>query len=726
MAQTMESYKGNYLTFRSRAPKITEELRTMTPVEFHSHPEFGVLPYNAPCEDCYELLDKRTDTTKYYVENGTFGGKFYSQTLLGVFHYNENGVTKTYDGHLQPVTASYYSGKNQDTPTFIDTDSKTTGFVYHGERFSFNNNLSLYKVMLDGSEVSMGTANWSLYTIGEDGMRIIDAWPNIDITVDFALDKIKTNYIIKNSIGDLSAVKYLKFSDDLLLPNGTTIHEGDTEQYDEDNHRFGNYLISNSSNVEQFEIKPAFGYDASEIKEHSRNFFYELENNSLSLFVPAHNWLGNTSTVYPVTIDPQVTSSATFTAGWKSFQYNGAWCGASGSCNYNLVVARPPNSTITGTTFSAQYESLGGYCVWNCYRSEAAFKIVNTCGASPAPATTFWNCNNASAGVCSASNVNVFSELGACLGAACSGNVTFQIQNSYCYCSSGGNCGDNCQWMPNNTWSMTLIGTNLQTLGNSATGNGSQTITPVSCSGTNVTLNPSATFGVPGFTYAWSNGATSPTLTLPGYTVYTAGGYSCVVTDACGVTRTATFTVACPLGVEYNYFVAERSSNRDISLQWSTIQESDNDYFELERSSDGIEFTKIVKIPSKGDGDFEYEYLDLGLNSDINYYRLANFNTNGDIEYTAAIRVDLTVSAGMEIIPNPSKGNFLVQFDVPFEQAYDLEIIDELGKTVLRKQLDLPKGNAAIPINLEQKASGVYLVNLVSKNRSIKQRIVIE
>ena len=725
-AQSMQSYEGNYLTFRSRAPKITEELKTMTPSEFHSHPEFGILPYNAPCENCYELIHKRTDTTKYYVENGTFGGKFYSQTLLGVFHYTENDVTKTYDGHLQPLTASIYSGKNQDTPTFIDIDSKTTGFIIHGERFSFNNNLSLSQVMLDGSEVSLGAANWSLYTVGEDGMRIIDAWPNIDITIDFALDRIKTNYIIKNPIGDLSLVKYLKFSDDILLPNGTLILEGSTEYFDEENHRYGDYMIVNNTNVEQFNIKPAFGYDASEIKEHSRNFFYELDNNNLSLFVPASNWLADVSTIYPVTIDPQVTSTATQTAGWMSFQYNGAWCGLAGSCNYNLTVARPANSTITGTTFTAQYQSLGGYCFFNCYRSEAAFKIVSPCGASPAPAATFWNCAATSAGTCSAANVNVFPELGACLGAACSGNVTFQIQNSYCYCATGGNCGNNCQWMPNNTWSMTLIGTTLETLGNTATGNGTQTITPPSCSGTNVTLNPTPTNGVPGFTYSWTNGASSPTLTIPGWTVYSAGTYTCIVTDACGVTRTATFIVACPLGVEYNYFIAERANNRDISIQWSTIQESSNDYFELERSVDGISFTKIGTIPSKGTGDFEYEYLDLGVNSDVNYYRLANFNTNGEVEYTAPIRVDVTSDKTMEIVPNPSNGSFFIQFDVAYDQHYELEITDELGKIVLQKPLDLTKGSANIPVNLEEKSRSIYFVNLISKNKSHKQRIVIQ
>lgn len=100
---------------------------------------------------------------------------------------------------------------------------------------------------------------------------------------------------------------------------------------------------------------------------------------------------------------------------------------------------------------------------------------------------------------CTFAGYDVFPELGSCLGSACSGNVTFQIQNSYCFCSNGGNCGNNCQWMPNNTWSMTLESRTVEALGNTVTGNGSTTIMASSCAvGTTTTLDPTPQYGVPG------------------------------------------------------------------------------------------------------------------------------------------------------------------------------------------------------------------------------------
>ena len=274
------------------------------------------------------------------------------------------------------------------------------------------------------------------------------------------------------------------------------------------------------------------------------SFYYEYDDR-LSFYVPT-NWIESEDAVYPLIIDPLVSSTATQTGGTMAFRFDGDFCigGPNGSCNYNLIVPRPANSTITGTTFSAVYNTLNGYC-FGCWMNEAAFNIVNTCGVSG-----FWNCNSTSPGTCTAANYDIFSDVGNCLGSACNGNVTFQIQNSYCYCSTGGNCGISCQIMYNNTWSVTLIGHTLETLGNVPTGNGSATPFIASCSGGNVTLNPTPANGVPGYTYSWTTGATTPTISIPPFP-YNGQTVSVNVTDACGVTRIAQFLISCPLAVSF-------------------------------------------------------------------------------------------------------------------------------------------------------------------------------
>ena len=40
---------------------------------FENHPEFGFLPFNAPCEDCFEVIEKRTSNTRYYLKENSKG-----------------------------------------------------------------------------------------------------------------------------------------------------------------------------------------------------------------------------------------------------------------------------------------------------------------------------------------------------------------------------------------------------------------------------------------------------------------------------------------------------------------------------------------------------------------------------------------------------------------------------------------------------------------------------
>jgi hypothetical protein len=716
----------NLSTFSNDDRVVTEEMLKLTPENYHNHPEFGKLPHNAPCEDCFELIHKRTDTTKLFVKNGSDGKHYFSQATLGLVHYFENGNKMTFDPRLRKKSAGYYEGAKQGTPTFIDINQENTGFKISNQSFRFNNEVELILIMPDDTEVSKDKADWSNYSVGEEGIRIIDAWEGIDIKIMYGLDRVKTNFIIKSDLPYLDNVKTIKFSDNIILPNNHSIVESGTGYIDSDGNRCGDYNVKNGSNSTVFKIHRAFGFDNSGLKERSRRFYYELDDN-FNLFVPV-DWIQSDSTVYPVTIDPLVTSTATQTAGWMSFQYNGLFCGNTGVCAYNLTVPRPPNSTITGTLMNAVYESLGGYCPWSCYMQEAAYKVTSPCGTSPSAANTFWYCNTPNPGTCTAAGYDVFPELGSCLGSACSGNVTFQIRNSYCYCSSGGNCGNNCQWMPNNTWSMTLEGRTVETLGNTVTGNGSTTIFASSCAGgTTTTLDPTPQYGVPGYTYNWSTGQTSPTINVSNFT--TGDIFTADVTDACSTTVTATFQVNCPLAVTLEEFYVE-SLQKEVRLDWVTASERNNDYFEILRSTDeGETFEKIGVMDGAGNSNEEISYIffDKSPVSEISYYKLGIVDTDGNIEYSPIQSVNRIEGEGTIVcMPNPADEKVDIVFNYPELGVYSITLVSSMGKEVLKKESKMEKGQQTTTLNTSNLKSGVYQLQIRTKTEIHKTKLVIE
>ena len=90
--------------------------------------------------------------------------------------------------------------------------------------------------------------------------------------------------------------------------------------------------------------------------------------------IPIH-WMNDPSLIYPLTIDPLVTSSATYSSGSMEFRFNGEWCSmTTNNCIYSLTVTKPANCTITGATFAAEYRSVvgAGGC-GACWMSDAGF-----------------------------------------------------------------------------------------------------------------------------------------------------------------------------------------------------------------------------------------------------------------------------------------------------------------------------------------------------------------
>ena len=100
----MVAVAPNYSSFAVPVQSnITTQLSNQTPASYQNNPEYGVLPLNAPCDQCVELIHKRTDYAREYVE----GTKIYSQTGYNKINYvDSNGYYREIDYYLYPTLQS--------------------------------------------------------------------------------------------------------------------------------------------------------------------------------------------------------------------------------------------------------------------------------------------------------------------------------------------------------------------------------------------------------------------------------------------------------------------------------------------------------------------------------------------------------------------------------------------------------------------------------------------
>lgn len=101
--------------------------------------------------------------------------------------------------------------------------------------------------------------------------------------------------------------------------------------------------------------------------------------------------------------------------------------------------------------------------------------------------------------------------------------------------------------------------------------------------------------------------------------------------DNFSLTFGGTATLSCtPLPIELYKFECE-STTKGINLEWTTISETDNQEFQIWRSIDGIDYSRIATVPGKGTTNITqfYKYSDFKPFSGVNYYKLVQKDYQG-------------------------------------------------------------------------------------------------
>jgi hypothetical protein len=171
--------------------------------KFQNHPEFGVLPYNSPCKDCFELIERRTETTRYFVKRGSEGAGFFEQTSFGALHVKDaNGFWVSVDSRLKKSGNGIYRATNQLHPVVVSSLDGGLQMQNGQESLSWNKSLQLERHFTDGRIVNLGNGDYSRFTIGSDGMRFVDVWPGIDLIIHTLLSVVQTDLVFKTDPGE--------------------------------------------------------------------------------------------------------------------------------------------------------------------------------------------------------------------------------------------------------------------------------------------------------------------------------------------------------------------------------------------------------------------------------------------------------------------------------------------------------------------------------------------
>ncbi|MEI6946913.1 T9SS type A sorting domain-containing protein [Paraflavisolibacter sp. H34] len=151
-------------------------------------------------------------------------------------------------------------------------------------------------------------------------------------------------------------------------------------------------------------------------------------------------------------------------------------------------------------------------------------------------------------------------------------------------------------------------------------------------------------------------------------------------------------------------------------ISWQNAAEEHVVRYELERSTDGQNFTTVaVLTPVKNNaGSADYQQLDAAPAGGNNYYRIKAVQEDGKVVYSAVINVDAGAPIPtISLYPNPVLGGQvnLVANNLP-QGSYTLRLFSAVGQLLMSRVLPGTGGSFQQTISLQGVRSGQYILEI--------------
>lgn len=172
-----------------------------------------------------------------------------------------------------------------------------------------------------------------------------------------------------------------------------------------------------------------------------------------------------------------------------------------------------------------------------------------------------------------------------------------------------------------------------------------------------------------------------------------------------------------PLGIKLLSFSCKNYANTSL-ISWTTSSESNNNYFTLETSLNGVSWTEKERVNGAGNSSNLNSYSSYITNPPygINYYRLKQSDFDGKNSYSDVISNEFNYSIENEVFPNPSTG--LIHFT-----DYRTEFVQILSSNGDIIRIVQPEDNT---VDISNEKNGSYFINFSNNSNTTSYKLILE
>ncbi len=174
----------------------------------------------------------------------------------------------------------------------------------------------------------------------------------------------------------------------------------------------------------------------------------------------------------------------------------------------------------------------------------------------------------------------------------------------------------------------------------------------------------------------------------------------------------------------------------NVLVEWSTATELNNQYFDVEKSTNGVSFEQVAKINGAGNSSsyLEYSCKDYNIQEGTVYYRLLQIDYDGKSKYFDVVAVDVPrgneVKCELSVNPNPCMGKCNCEMNnCEGENINEIQIavFDALGNlTYSSTPQNMDNGQMKFQYDVQNNIKpGVYIVRGSSGSKTYTKKVFI-
>ncbi len=153
-------------------------------------------------------------------------------------------------------------------------------------------------------------------------------------------------------------------------------------------------------------------------------------------------------------------------------------------------------------------------------------------------------------------------------------------------------------------------------------------------------------------------------------------------------------------------------------ISWTTAKEIEVASYEIQRSGDGISFSKAGSVIANNRSvNNQYQFTDRQPLQGWNYYKILTVDKDGRKQSTPVIKVFVNTGklAIKRLIPQPSQ--VIIELQSNEAQTAELQLVNTTGAVIHTESKRISSGDITIPVNTLSLARGVYYLRLITASQ---------